>query len=86
MNHTPSHEQIALLAFERYAARGYQNGHDVDDWYWAETSLLAEVGKPAVTPPPVHAPAPAPAPAHEHGHHHGHDHHQHGAHDTRHRH
>jgi Protein of unknown function (DUF2934) len=75
MSTTPIHEQIALRAFERYVARGYQNGHDVDDWVWAESSLLAEAGH-------SHS---AGVPSHEHPHH-GHDHHQHGAHDTRHRH
>ena len=77
MSTTPIHEQIALRAFERYVARGHQNGHDVDDWVWAEFSLLAEAGHSAGVP------------SHEHDHqhpHHGHDHHQHGAHDTRHRH
>ncbi len=77
MSTTPSHAQIALRAYERYAARGYQNGHDVDDWYAAEASLLAG----AITP--AHS---TPAPEHHEHHGHHHDHHQHGAHDTRHRH
>jgi Protein of unknown function (DUF2934) len=78
MSTTPSHAQIALRAYERYAARGFQNGHDEADWYWAEASLLAETARTSSS----HAPA-----EHEHhGHHHGHDHHHHGAHDTRHRH
>jgi hypothetical protein len=72
---TPIHEQIALHAFERYVSRGCQNGHDVDDWVWAESSLLAEAGQSAGARSHEHDPHP-----------HGQDHHQHGAHDTRHRH
>jgi hypothetical protein len=35
----PSHEAIAAEAYARYAARGYQNGGDVDDWLMAEDTL-----------------------------------------------
>jgi hypothetical protein len=34
-----SEEQIAQRAFELYSARGYQDGHDVDDWFQAERDL-----------------------------------------------
>jgi hypothetical protein len=82
MSTAPTHEQIAVLAFERYASRGYQNGHDLDDWYWAQAFLLAQETAPAAAPAKAHD-----HDHHEHGHHHHeHDHHQHGAHDTRHRH
>lgn len=30
---------IAMRAYERYAARGYQDGHDVEDWLSAEREL-----------------------------------------------
>ena len=87
MSTMPTHEQIAVLAFERYASRGYQNGHDLDDWYWAECSLLAQTSNTAAAPAPSPSPTPAPEHSHhQHGHHeHGHhEHHQHGAHDTHH--
>jgi len=32
-------ELIAMRAYERYAARGYQDGHDVEDWLGAEREL-----------------------------------------------
>lgn len=32
-------ELIAMRAYERYAARGYQDGHDVEDWLSAEREL-----------------------------------------------
>jgi hypothetical protein len=30
------HERIAQRAYERFAARGYADGHDVEDWLAAE--------------------------------------------------
>lgn len=30
---------IAMRAYERYAARGYTHGHDVEDWLSAEREL-----------------------------------------------
>lgn len=33
-------ELIALRAYERYAARGYAHGHDVEDWLSAEREIL----------------------------------------------
>jgi hypothetical protein len=38
-----SSEAIATLAYERFCARGYQHGHDVEDWLAAERDLLARV-------------------------------------------
>ena len=32
-------EQIATRAYELYTARGYQHGHDVEDWLAAEAEL-----------------------------------------------
>lgn len=36
---TPAREDIAARAYERFAERGYQHGHDVDDWLHAEREL-----------------------------------------------
>ena len=33
------HEQIAARAYELFTARGYQHGHDVEDWLSAEREL-----------------------------------------------
>ena len=33
--------QIAARAYERFCARGFQHGHDVEDWLAAETELTA---------------------------------------------
>jgi hypothetical protein len=35
----PPHETIAREAYALYAARGYQDGWDVEDWLAAEESL-----------------------------------------------
>jgi hypothetical protein len=35
-------EAIARRAYELYCARGYEDGHDVDDWVNAERELRAE--------------------------------------------
>jgi DUF2934 family protein len=32
-------QQIAQRAYELYTARGYQHGHDVEDWLRAEAEL-----------------------------------------------
>jgi hypothetical protein len=32
-------QQIAKRAYELYAARGYQQGHDLDDWLDAEQEI-----------------------------------------------
>jgi hypothetical protein len=31
---------IAMRAYERYVARGYTHGHDVEDWLAAEREVL----------------------------------------------
>ena len=36
---TPSYEEIAEAAYQRYLNRGGQDGHDFDDWLDAERSL-----------------------------------------------
>ncbi len=33
-------ELIAMRAYERYVARGYTHGHDVEDWLSAEREIL----------------------------------------------
>jgi hypothetical protein len=33
------HDQIAMRAYELFTARGYQHGHDVEDWLSAEREL-----------------------------------------------
>jgi hypothetical protein len=35
----PEHAEIALRAYERFCARGYEHGHDVEDWLTAEHEL-----------------------------------------------
>lgn len=35
----PAHDQIAVRAYELFCARGYQHGHDVEDWLIAEREL-----------------------------------------------
>jgi len=36
---SPTHEEIAQLAFSLYESRGRQHGHDVEDWLQAEQEL-----------------------------------------------
>jgi hypothetical protein len=36
-----SNEEIAARAYERFCARGYVHGFDVDDWLAAERDLLS---------------------------------------------
>ena len=59
----PTHQEIAARAYQLYAQRGRQNGHDMDDWLQAEYELmelpirkLAEMELPA----PVKGTRPAP--------------------------
>jgi hypothetical protein len=40
---TISHEAIARRAYERFVARGYQHGHDREDWLAAEADLRVEL-------------------------------------------
>ncbi len=37
----PSSEEIAARAYELFAARGYEHGHDLEDWLRAEADLRA---------------------------------------------
>lgn len=39
-----SREAIAQRAYELYAARGYEHGHDLDDWLQAEAELRGTSG------------------------------------------
>ena len=32
-------ERVAERAYERFAARGYEHGHDVEDWLAAEAEV-----------------------------------------------
>ncbi len=32
-------EEIAIRAYDLYSARGYEDGHDLDDWLQAEREL-----------------------------------------------
>ena len=36
-------ERISQKAFELWQERGYQDGHDVEDWLDAETIVLEEI-------------------------------------------
>ena len=38
----PTHEEIELRAYFRYAERGYVDGFDVEDWLAAEDELRHE--------------------------------------------
>jgi hypothetical protein len=41
--HPPiTHQAIAARAYQKFVARGYQNGHDVEDWLAAERELRSE--------------------------------------------
>ena len=35
-------KQIERLAFQLYEARGREDGHDMEDWLWAEAVLQRE--------------------------------------------
>jgi len=35
------HDAIARRAYELFAQRGYQHGHDIEDWFQAEAKLAA---------------------------------------------
>jgi hypothetical protein len=37
---TPAHEDIAMRAYARFEARGFQHGYDVEDWLAAERELM----------------------------------------------
>jgi hypothetical protein len=37
---SPTHEEIAQLAFSFYESRGRQDGHQIEDWLRAEQELV----------------------------------------------
>jgi Protein of unknown function (DUF2934) len=37
---SPTHDEIAQLAFAMYESRGRQDGHDLEDWLRAEHQLV----------------------------------------------
>jgi DUF2934 family protein len=39
-------EQISRRAYELYERRGYEHGHEVEDWLQAEAELAAERNQP----------------------------------------
>lgn len=41
-NHHPTHEHIAVRAYEIYMLRGAAHGRDLDDWLQAERELAAK--------------------------------------------
>ena len=44
--HHPSHEQIALRAYQIYLERGATPGYEMEDWTRAERELTEEQKKP----------------------------------------
>ena len=38
-SHTPTYEEIAEAAYQRYLSRGGAHGQDIDDWVQAEREL-----------------------------------------------
>jgi hypothetical protein len=47
----PQHQDIALLAYDYFAQRGYIDGLDLDDWLQAERELFAKDSEPLPAPP-----------------------------------
>jgi len=45
INSTPSHDDIARAAYERYEARGGEDGHADEDWFFAEEQLRDQHGR-----------------------------------------
>jgi hypothetical protein len=41
---TVSHDDIARRAYDLYRARGWEHGHDVEDWVQAERALRGRLG------------------------------------------
>lgn len=39
----PTENQIRLRAYDKYVARGREDGHDVEDWIEAERELLIPI-------------------------------------------
>lgn len=40
----PSYERIAARAYELWCSRGYDHGHDVEDWLAAEREMIDPQG------------------------------------------
>jgi hypothetical protein len=55
----PSPSDIARRAFEIYCGRGYQPGHELDDWLQAECELRAATAATRATARPRRKRAPA---------------------------
>ncbi|HEY6945080.1 MAG TPA: DUF2934 domain-containing protein [Candidatus Acidoferrum sp.] len=43
---SPTHEEIAMRAYEIYLGRGGAPGHELEDWTQAERELLEKKRKP----------------------------------------
>ena len=41
-NESPAHDQIAVLAYSYWEARGYQGGSPEEDWFRAEIELCRQ--------------------------------------------
>ena len=41
-------ERIREAAYYRYADRGYEHGHDLEDWFEAEAEIDAEMNEPGI--------------------------------------
>jgi len=41
----PSPDAVARRAYERYVARGCEDGYDLDDWLQAEEEIRSETGQ-----------------------------------------
>lgn len=55
----PTREEIEVRAYELYAARGYEDGHDLEDWAEAERQLREDGVSAASAEPQVEAVAPS---------------------------
>jgi len=45
----PDADRVAQRAYERYEARGREDGHDMEDWLEAERELKQDVSSDATT-------------------------------------
>jgi len=52
-------EIIRIRAYELFEQRGYEHGHDIEDWLVAEAEVLGK--KPSVSAPPGQGKKVAPA-------------------------
>lgn len=56
MNRDDIRQRIAERAYSFFVARGYEHGHDKEDWFRAERELLAEFQNLPVDEDPVAKP------------------------------